>query len=425
MRKKLNKFLIIIIFVIFFVFVGIILCLRSTKGLKTEVAVLDTVSDSIEVRGIALRKETEIFNESEGFINFLLNDGDKINKGGLIAEVYKSEQEGLLQKEIKRLDSEIKILENFESSKRSISTSPNYIEKQSYQLLKNFAKDINNEDYQCALKNRENILNLLNERQSILGKSNDVTEKIQNLKNKRDSLMSSLTQKSASIISSESGYFLGNVDGFENLFDIKNLSSLNTNEVNEMLKKTPSKTNALAKIVNLSYWYFVCNIKKDQVSKFNVDDYVNMVLPFSNVKKVSAKVVAINQEGKNSDAVLILKCSNIDKDILNLRFENVRIDIKDYTGIKLNKSAIHENMVTKSIIDENGESREITRNAYGVYVLNGRQLSFKEVELLYFGEKYAVCKKSGYDVSSGDDKLKLYDEVVVEGYDLYDKKIVK
>ena len=150
-----------------------------------------------------------------------------------------------------------------------------------------------------------------------------------------------------------------------------------------------------------------------------------MVLPFSNVKKVSAKVVAINQEGKNSDAVLILKCSNIDKDILNLRFENVRIDIKDYTGIKLNKSAIHENMVTKSIIDENGESREITRNAYGVYVLNGRQLSFKEVELLYFGENYAVCKKSGYDVSSGDDKLKLYDEVVVEGYDLYDKKIVK
>ena len=162
MRKRLNKFLIIIIFVVFFVFIGIMLCLRNTKGLKTEVAVLDTISDSIEVRGIALRKETEIFNESTGFINFLLNDGDKINKGGLIAEVYKSEQDGLLQKEIKRLDYEIKILENFENSKRSLSTNPNYIEKQSYQLLKDFVRDINNEDYQCALKNKDNILNLLN-----------------------------------------------------------------------------------------------------------------------------------------------------------------------------------------------------------------------------------------------------------------------
>ena len=196
--------------------------------------------------------------------------------------------------------------------------------------------------------------------------------------------------------------------------------------MNELLKKGPNKSNSLAKIVNLSYWYFVCNISKEQALKFSVDDYVTLILPFSNVRKISAKVVAINQENKNADAALVLKCNNIDKNILNLRFENLKINIKDYKGLKIKKSAIHENIISKFVTKDDGRQEEIKKNVQGVYVLNGHQLSFKEVEILYVKDDYAICKNfTDEALSNSSDYLKPYDEIVVEGHNLYDKKIVK
>ena len=55
----------------------------------------------------------------------------------------------------------------------------------------------------------------------------------------------------------------------------------------------------------------------------------------------------------------------------------------------------------------------------GVYVLTGMQIEFKPVEIIYTGEDYIICKKS-----DSDDALRLYDQVVVKGKNLYDGKIV-
>lgn len=426
MRKYISKISIIILFILILVFLGAFLCLKNSRNFKTEIAVIDSVSDFINVDGIALRKETEIFNEQPGFLNFLLDDGDKVNKGGVVAEIYENEKDGLLQKDIKKLECEIRSLEKFENSKKSLSIDYNYVEKQSYNFFKNYAIDLNNEKYQDILKNKINILNLLNERQAVLGKSDNILQRLNNLKAEKDKIGASINQKCSNIIASEPGYFVGTIDGYENLIDFEKVKKLSSLDVNELLKKGPNKSNALAKIVNLSYWYFVCNISKEQALKFSVDDYVTLILPFSNVRKISAKVVAINQENKNADAALVLKCNNIDKNILNLRFENLKINIKDYKGLKIKKSAIHENIISKFVTKDDGRQEEIKKNVQGVYVLNGHQLSFKEVEILYVKDDYAICKNfTDEALSNSSDYLKPYDEIVVEGHNLYDKKIVK
>ena len=361
MQKRAKKSMIIILFVLTLVFLGIFLCARNTKNIKTELAVLDSISDSINVNGIVLRKETEIFNNSAGVLNFLLSDGDKVNKGGLIAEVYNNENDALLNKDIKKLNEEITVLENFENSKNSLSINPNYIEKQSYNLLKDFTNKLKNNEYKEALKNKNVLLNLFNERQALISGSDDISEKLCSLKSQRNQMVSSANNKCFNIIASESGYFVGNVDGFENLIDFKDVLFLKPLDVNTLLNSKSNKSNALAKVVNLSYWYFLCNISKDQALKFNINDYVNLILPFYNTKKISAKVVALNLDGKNADATLVLRCNNIDKDILNLRFENLRIDIKDYSGIKISKSAIHDSVVSKIVNDENGNKNKVEK----------------------------------------------------------------
>lgn len=426
MQKSFNKLLVLIFFTGTVVLLGAIFFIRNTSGLKTELAVLDSIYDSINVRGIVLRKETEIFNESSGILNFLLNDGDKIHKGGVIAEVYKNEQDGLLQKDIKQLNKEIVLLERFDNAKKVLANDSSYIDKQASRHLKDFSQSLLNDDFHTALKSKEPLLNLLNERQAVLGQFDGISDKISTLKSERNSLVSKAPQRCSTILSSNSGYFMGNVDGFENLFDFQNASTLSPEDVNRLFEKKPIDSGAVAKIVNLSYWYFVCNVSKEHAIKFHSGDYVNLLLPFSNMKKLSAKIVAVNQDGKNSDATLVLRCNNIDRDILHLRFEDVRIDIKSYDGLKINKAAIHEGKVLKTLTDENGNQTEVEKTAMGVYVLNGRQLCFKEVELLYVGDTYAICRNCSDDIPTKKvNNLSLYDEIVVDGRDLYNKKIVK
>ena len=58
----------------------------------------------------------------------------------------------------------------------------------------------------------------------------------------------------------------------------------------------------------------------------------------------------------------------------------------------------------------------------GVYVRVGNALSFKRIKVLYHSEhdRYSICEQtdeSGY--------LKLYDNIVVGGKDLYDGKIIR
>ena len=56
----------------------------------------------------------------------------------------------------------------------------------------------------------------------------------------------------------------------------------------------------------------------------------------------------------------------------------------------------------------------------GVYVVNGMQINFVPVEMLYSNDEFIICKKQ---IETGD-TVKLYDQVVVKGKKLYDGKII-
>lgn len=65
------------------------------------------------------------------------------------------------------------------------------------------------------------------------------------------------------------------------------------------------------------------------------------------------------------------------------------------------------------------------RRSAGVYVRFGSELTFKEIVPLYSDNSFVICDPDPDDEAlfSGD-TIQLYDEVVVEGTDLYDGKII-
>ena len=92
----------------------------------------------------------------------------------------------------------------------------------------------------------------------------------------------------------------------------------------------------------------------------------------------------------------------------SLRKEQVRLVFDEITGFRVDNRAIRE-------VD----------GVQGVYVVSGNLVEFKKVEIAYSDSEYSVCvtpmddngnPQSGY--------VELYDEIIIEGTDLYDGKIL-
>ena len=99
----------------------------------------------------------------------------------------------------------------------------------------------------------------------------------------------------------------------------------------------------------------------------------------------------------------LLKCNLMNKKYAVLRKNPVKLIFNTYTGYQVNNKAVRE---------INGQK--------GVYVLNGNIVKFKKINIVYSDSEYSICSvpdgESGY--------LKQYDEIIVEGTDLYDGKIL-
>lgn len=104
----------------------------------------------------------------------------------------------------------------------------------------------------------------------------------------------------------------------------------------------------------------------------------------------------------------------------------VYLDINDYSGIMINKRALHENTVKKSVTDENGSESIIEKKVQGVYVLYGNKLQFKQIVPIYYADKYVICDASPQpDQLITNDTVRLYDRIIVGGTNLYDGKVVR
>ncbi len=416
-------------------FVGIILvyvlyhlCAVLFPGIKTETAQIIQVFDSIDAQAYVVRDERLIDDDLSGFVNFTLTDADKIEKNGVVALVYSSESQGILSKKAETIKNEIIRLENLKNFGFALSSSPSSIDQQAYLDLNDFIKNVCNHEFNKLAKRRENILYLLNERQIVAGQNLNLSEKINQLNDELKQVNSQINGDVKKILAKESGFFVGNVDGHESNFDYNNVLNITSEQVESLLNSKPARNNNKnsAKLVTNSKWFVACNLKKDDALQLNIDQYVELFMPLASSNRLKAKVVAINQSDKNSPAAVVFQCDDVDKNILSIRNEPVKINIAEYKGISVSKSAVHEKKLNRTVVDDaTGEEKSEEKVVKGVYVKYGKQLVFKEIDIIFSADDYVICNINA-DKSKlfSENTIKEYDEIVVKGRDLYDGKFV-
>ena len=158
---------------------------------------------------------------------------------------------------------------------------------------------------------------------------------------------------------------------------------------------------AVGKLVTSFSWYLVCTVSEKEVYGINTGGSVGVSFLNSSAGTVKMYVSAVNANEQDGTVTMVLRSNLMDAAIAALRKEKIKLIAEQYEGYVVDPKAVRT-------VD----------GATGVYVRLGNIVRFRKIDIAYSDDTMilAVCPdgESGY--------LKQYDEIIIEGTDLYDGK---
>ena len=419
--------------VLLLIYVGYQVYLSQYTGLKTEAATYSTVSESIDTTGFIIRDEEVISSSYSGVLNYTVDDGEKVAEGGAIAEIYPTEEDAAVQNRIARIDDELNRLSALETPSDSTASNPKLIGSQISKKITSILGALKSGSMSDVTDERNDLQLLLSQRQVVTGKesSGDYAAHVNELHEERIALTQSASASIGTVSSPAAGYFIRSVDGYENAVSLDGVTSLSVSDVRALEEEEPAGTDteSIGKVAKDFNWYIACIWTENDLVRLDRTTKVTVEMPFATVEQIPAEVVKINRDSETGEAAVILKCTYMNSDLASARMETLRINISSYSGVLVPESAVHFADVVAHETDEDGNEVDVTyENIRGVYVKSGSRLRFVQIFSDATINGYAICKVSlsteeREQLVTGD-TIQLYDEVVVEGTDLYDGKML-
>lgn len=430
-RKHKRKFPIgrilgvtVVLFIL--LYISVLVYTSNLTMIKTEEAEIYDVNDYLEVEAIAVRSEEYVERKKEGILAYVLNDGENVNVGGTVAKLFSTESDVNNWQEYNALNDELAILKQLSNAENNMFVDLDTVDSQIKSGITDFKNSLQSNRFKNARQSKLELLNLFNQRMVITGSAADFSGRVSQLEGELQAL--DVSNSIGDVKSQKSGVFVSETDGYEKAIDYKSVMNLMPGDINNLTAKTPPK-NTVGKVITTLNWYLVCPVTNEQtLTVATGNDTVNISIPKVISGTIPGTVVAVNQHSKTEDGLLIIKCDYMDGDLSGIRKENIGIRTKTYSGLKISRKAIHEDYVTVTDYDNNGNAvgDPYKKKVQGVYVLYGRKLSFVPVNIIYSSKEFVLCDPdtSNAALPTGE-TVKLHDAVVVQGKDLYDGKIIK
>ena len=376
------------------------------KDIATVTVERATAYQTVDTTGLVFRNETVIETGAQGYFFYTVEDGNRVAKNGTIADVYPTMQDALRQQELNMLNAEIDTLVSINAQGTTNRANLSSINQQINETWLTASKAAAQGVFAQMKDYRSKLQALLNKKQLTVGKEANFEARINQLKAKRDELSDSFAKATDTVLSPVAGYFISNVDGFEQLLTTKQITNLSVDELQQYLSTDPTpKGENIGKVVGDYEWYLTCVVPLADTTFIKKGLTVTVCLPFVTDATIPATVEAVNK-GKGDMAAVVLRCTHMSSALSSIRKEQVELRITAYDGLYIPDSAVH--------FDGN-------QNA-GVFVQKGNVLSFRRIHVLYHDEeeRFSVSK-----ITDDASYVQLYDKIVTEGEDLYDGKLVR
>lgn len=369
---------------------------------KTETAVFYSASDGLNITGLIIRSETLVTSSEGGVMHFVLEDGSRVAKDGVIANIYDSESASITLSKIDSVNTKIEDIEEMLSYNDLEAADLDMINAKATQSLNNLIVSGASGNFGNMSELSDELLSALNRRQVAMGETTDFSAQLEQLKAEKNELSASLPSAKGKVKAAMSGYFVSKADGYETVLTCGNPESI-TPEFMSSVSAAELPDGVIGKIVSDYEWYIAAEISINESLKYKEGDSLTIYTSVKSYPKLPVTVKKINISENSSSAVVVFSCNEMNSELATMRSGPMTVVTKEYDGLRVPSSALR-------VVD----------SKRGVYVLTGMQVKFVEVNVLYKDDSYMICEKQ----TSDESVLRLYDEVIVKGKNLYDGKIV-
>ena len=369
----------------------------------TETVTYVNYYDGIDVVGTVIREENVITKNYDGVLSYTLNEGARVAKNGVVANIYRNVEAANAHLEIKRIENEIKNLEDIQTYNDLYAANVALIDSKIFSSLVSLAGDRQNGKKVLDSTAAGELCNFLNRKQIVTGTATSFDTLINSLKTQKAGFESAYSEAIGTVTTEHSGYFISVVDGYEKVLTPADLEHL-TPEKFSSLSPAEIDSNAVGKVVSDYRWYIAVKVPFDYSLTLSKGQKMTLKTAVSGYTDLPVNIEHINRSSLANEAVVVFVCKTVSEELAGLRTIPVTIVRESYEGLRVNNQAVRVN------------NEGIT----GVYIYRNNQLKFVEVNLLYTG-KYSIVEQ----VTGKSGVLRLYDEIIVKGRNLYDGKIVE
>lgn len=411
-RNTVSKILRNIVLILFLViFISIVYNFGNRES-TTESALMADATASAEFEGIFIRDEEPVTYSGNGILSYNVSDGGRLGNGSVIAQVYQNDDQIKINREIDSLNSELYILNKIQNPGTIESAQPASLSENIEETYRNLIYCRETGDYETIKTEMDELLILLSTYQIVTDDSIDFTPKINEINSQITQLRVSTVSPIETIFSDRSAYFVSYCDGYENVLTKENIDSITVDQLKGITDSKDNSPNIVGKLIDGYEWY-LAGIVDNTRKEYSVGDSVK--LQFESASEIfNAKIISVRDEGDPSESIIIVSCDQFNYNLVQHRSEQVELIKGNYTGLKVPREAIRFQAIEETVTDEEtGISSTITTNYKGVYILEGEQVEFKKLDVIYEGSDYVLSAVNENDSSY----LALYDDIIVEGVD--------
>ncbi|MBQ2931527.1 MAG: hypothetical protein IJE62_01610 [Clostridia bacterium] len=390
----------------------------ANYGASLETTIVRNGSEEslIEADGYIFRDQTLIYAPADGYLYCEVPENERVSKGEVVMHIYKNEVNLSASNELKKIEQEISKLSEGLRTADVFSSDSTKIEQTIAQRLRSVPKAGVRNDIKKVSEISTEVNSLIEKRRIISGEAQamDRTQELANLKKQKQDLEAKYNIERTIIHSPITGAFTSRLDGAEEKLSLKALENINLDYLKQLDKlsinpKTRDNVSAgepCGKIVNNFSWSIAAKVPESSAEGLSVGSALSIRFPDIGTDTISGTITKITP-AENGKLVLVINSNKYVDMIYSISKAKVQLIKNSYGGFKI---------PAKSLRMKDG--------TMGVYVIRSNKARFVPVELLYSGKEWVIVDEI-LQSAEHPSVLKLYDELIVNGKDIFEGKVMR
>ena len=253
----------------------------SKADIETQIALKETVYETVDTKCFVLRDEEFIKSNASGTTVSFAANGERVAAGDTVSMIFASSDDADTYLKISELQKDIEHYEKLSSQANIRTLDLSSLEAKINTELVQYLNSVDSGDYTAAHESAEDFRSSVTSKQIETGAQLDYSEKLASLKNELAALKSQNLSYS-SVNSEKAGYFISGTDGYENTLSYDSIDSITSDDIKKAVASSADKTadgGVIGRIVSNFKWYILCVVDTEKTVNLKKGETLYKIVP--------------------------------------------------------------------------------------------------------------------------------------------------